>query len=158
MGRRPRRPRLLRDPAQRRIDETGRVCEAAFCSRSYISNNPDHSQTLKSLHNKITKNAQRLASADEPNAPKQPAIAAMTLKTFASHGVRSDADHHTFLLKKILVPIDFSAASKNAFRCAVRLAEEFAAELTLLYVLAPTSSNHVHGRSARALEKAICKR
>jgi universal stress protein A len=64
----------------------------------------------------------------------------MTLKTFASRGVRSDTDHYAFLLKKILVPIDFSDASKNAFRCAVRLAEEFAAELTLLYVLAPAPS------------------
>jgi universal stress protein A len=64
----------------------------------------------------------------------------MTLKTFASHGVRSGTDHYAFLFKKILVPIDFSAASQNAFRCAVLLAKEFAAELTLLYVLAPAPS------------------
>jgi universal stress protein A len=69
----------------------------------------------------------------------------MTLKTFATHGVRSGTDHHTFLLKKILVPIDFSAASKNAFRCAARLAEEFASELTLLYVLAPAPSTGLAG-------------
>jgi hypothetical protein len=31
---------------------------------------------------------------------------------------------------------DFSPASKNAFSYALHLAEEFAAELTLLYVLA----------------------
>jgi len=71
----------------------------------------------------------------------------MTLKTFASRGVRSDTDHHAFLLKKILVPIDFSDASKNAFRYAVRLAEEFAAELTLLYVLAPAPSPGFAGTS-----------
>jgi universal stress protein A len=64
----------------------------------------------------------------------------MTLKTFASHGVRAETGHHTFRLKKILVPIDFSAASKNAFKCAVRFADEFAAELTLLYVLTPPPS------------------
>jgi nucleotide-binding universal stress UspA family protein len=64
----------------------------------------------------------------------------MTLKTFAAHGVRSDTGRPTFQLKKILVPIDFSPASKNAFSYAVRFAEEFAAELTLLYVLAPAPS------------------
>lgn len=61
----------------------------------------------------------------------------MTLKTIASHGVRSETEHHAVQLKKILVPMDFSPASKNAFKYALRFAEEFAAELTLLYVLAP---------------------
>jgi len=42
-------------------------------------------------------------------------------------------------LKKILVPIDFSAPSKNAFKYALRFAEEFGGELTLLYVLEPQS-------------------
>jgi nucleotide-binding universal stress UspA family protein len=42
-------------------------------------------------------------------------------------------------LKKILVPIDFSPPSKNAFKYAVRFAEEFGGELTLLYVLEPQS-------------------
>ena len=39
--------------------------------------------------------------------------------------------------KKILAPVDFSAASKNGFKCALRFAEEFGAELTVLYVLEP---------------------
>lgn len=42
-------------------------------------------------------------------------------------------------LKKILVPIDFSPPSKNAFKYAVRFAEEFSGELTLLHVLEPQS-------------------
>jgi nucleotide-binding universal stress UspA family protein len=69
----------------------------------------------------------------------------MTLKTFTSHGVRSDTEPPTFQLKKILVPIDFSPASKNACSCALRFAEEFAAELTLLYVLAPAPSPSLAG-------------
>lgn len=42
-------------------------------------------------------------------------------------------------LKKVLVPIDFSAPSKNALKYAVRFAEEFGGELTLLHVLEPES-------------------
>jgi universal stress protein A len=61
----------------------------------------------------------------------------MTAKTFESPRVRDAAAHPTLRLKKILVPTDFSPASKNAFRYARRFAEEFGAELTLLYVLAP---------------------
>jgi universal stress protein A len=64
----------------------------------------------------------------------------MTLKTFESHGIGGDTEHATLQLKKILVPIDFSPASTNAFKYALRLAEEFAAELTLLYVLPPAPS------------------
>lgn len=48
-------------------------------------------------------------------------------------------EHRTLRLKKILVPIDFSPPSKNAFKYAVRFAEEFGGELTLLYVLEPES-------------------
>ena len=61
----------------------------------------------------------------------------MTLETFESHGIRNDTEHATLQLKKILVPIDFSPASTWAFSYAVRFAEEFDAELTLLYVLVP---------------------
>jgi len=42
--------------------------------------------------------------------------------------------------KKILAPVDFSEASKNGFSYAVRCAEQFGAELTLLYVLEPMPS------------------
>lgn len=64
----------------------------------------------------------------------------MTLKTFESHGISGDTEHAALQLKKILVPIDFSPASTNAFKYALRLAEEFGAELTLLYVLVPAAS------------------
>jgi universal stress protein A len=47
--------------------------------------------------------------------------------------------NRTLRLKKILAPIDFSPASKNAFKYAVRFAEEFGGELTLLHVLEPDS-------------------
>jgi nucleotide-binding universal stress UspA family protein len=42
--------------------------------------------------------------------------------------------------KKILAPIDFSPASRNGLNHALRFAEEFGAELTLLYVLEPPAS------------------
>jgi universal stress protein A len=64
----------------------------------------------------------------------------MRLKTFESHGISDDSEHATLQLKKILVPIDFSAASTNAFKYALRLGQEFVTELTLLYVLAPVPS------------------
>ncbi|HEU0209736.1 MAG TPA: universal stress protein [Candidatus Udaeobacter sp.] len=40
-------------------------------------------------------------------------------------------------LKKILVPTDFSPASKQAFKYAVKFAEQFDGELTLIHVLTP---------------------
>jgi universal stress protein A len=49
----------------------------------------------------------------------------------------SSASSH-LLLKKILVPIDFSDYSKKALRYAFRFAEQFSASLTLLYVVEPT--------------------
>lgn len=61
----------------------------------------------------------------------------MTLKSLASRRVRARTEHPALRLKKILVPVDFSPASKKAFKYALRFAEEFAAELTLLYVLGP---------------------
>ena len=64
----------------------------------------------------------------------------MRAKTIESHRLRDGATHPTLRLKKILVPTDFSPASQNAFRYALRYAEEFGAELTLLHVLTPTPS------------------
>ena len=40
--------------------------------------------------------------------------------------------------KRILAPIDFSPASRNGLKCALRFVEQFSSELTLLYVLEPT--------------------
>jgi universal stress protein A len=64
----------------------------------------------------------------------------MTSRIFASPECRNDTGQPTFRLKKILVPIDFSPASKDAFKYALHFAEKFSAELTLLYVLAPAPS------------------
>ncbi|HSP46407.1 MAG TPA: universal stress protein [Chthoniobacterales bacterium] len=63
----------------------------------------------------------------------------MRAKTFENQTVLDRSGHRTLRCKKILVPIDFSAPSKNAFNYAVRIAEAFGAELTLLYVLEPES-------------------
>jgi nucleotide-binding universal stress UspA family protein len=40
-------------------------------------------------------------------------------------------------IKRILVPIDFSEYSKNAFRYAIEFARSFEAELILVYVVEP---------------------
>jgi universal stress protein A len=42
-------------------------------------------------------------------------------------------------LKKILVPTDFSETSKKAVQYALRFAEQFSCEITLLYVVEPAS-------------------
>jgi nucleotide-binding universal stress UspA family protein len=43
-----------------------------------------------------------------------------------------------FVLKRILVPIDFSEHSKNALKYAVPFAKQFKAEIILVYVVEPT--------------------
>lgn len=63
----------------------------------------------------------------------------MTAKTLESQRVLDRPARRTLRLKKILVPIDFSPAAKNALKYAVRFAEELGGELTLLYVLEPDS-------------------
>jgi nucleotide-binding universal stress UspA family protein len=40
-------------------------------------------------------------------------------------------------IKKILVPVDFSSLSKKAFKYALRLAQQFKTELTVIHVLQP---------------------
>lgn len=61
----------------------------------------------------------------------------MTLKTFEQQAVRGPAPRQVVRLQKILVPIDFSPASTNAFDYALRLGEEFGGQLTLLHVVPP---------------------
>jgi universal stress protein A len=61
----------------------------------------------------------------------------MTSRTFEKSGVRPDLALGAIDLKKILVPVDFSDASRHALKYAFRLAEAFSAKLTLLYVFAP---------------------
>ena len=63
----------------------------------------------------------------------------MTAETLENERVIERPQHRTLRLKKILVPIDFSPPSKNAFKYAVRFAEEFGGAMTLLYVLEPQS-------------------
>lgn len=66
-------------------------------------------------------------------------VCSMTTETLEDERLLEQPQHRTLRLKKILVPIDFSPPSKNAFKYAVRFAEEFGGELTLLYVLEPQS-------------------
>jgi len=61
----------------------------------------------------------------------------MTAETLEDERVLERPGHRTMRLKKILVSIDFSPPSKNAFKYALRFAEEFGGELTLLYILEP---------------------
>ena len=63
----------------------------------------------------------------------------MTAQTLEDRRLLEQREHRPLRLKKILVPIDFSPPSKNAFKYAVRFAEEFGGELTLLHVLEPQS-------------------
>jgi universal stress protein A len=63
----------------------------------------------------------------------------MTAEILGDQTLRDRPQNRALRLKKILAPIDFSRASKNAFKYAVRLAEEFGGEVTLLYVLEPQS-------------------
>jgi universal stress protein A len=46
---------------------------------------------------------------------------------------------HILDLKKILVPVDFSDTSKKAFQYALKFAEQFNCEITLLHVVQPMS-------------------
>jgi universal stress protein A len=94
---------------------------------------------------RITRNAQHLTKSDKRRATKQPTIPAMKLKTLASPSIRNKTENLTFRLKKILVPVDFSAASENAFKYALRVAGKFSAEITLLYVLTPAPSPNFAG-------------
>jgi universal stress protein A len=71
---------------------------------------------------------------------RSPQGQAMTANTIEPHRGRELTTHASWRLKKILVPTDFSSASKNAFRYALRFAKEFGAELTVLYVAAPIPS------------------
>jgi len=56
----------------------------------------------------------------------------MKLETMPVH-----SNSELISIKKILVPVDFSSLSKKAFKYALRLAQQFKAELTVLHVLEP---------------------
>jgi universal stress protein A len=53
-------------------------------------------------------------------------------------------------VRNILVPVDFSPASHNAWNYAVRFAQKFRAQLTLLHVVSPTPVLDVSGISVAA--------
>jgi len=71
--------------------------------------------------------------------PSAPHAHGMTAEILEDERVLDRPRHRTLRVKKILVPIDFSPPSKNALKYALRFAEEFGGELTLLYVLEPQS-------------------
>jgi nucleotide-binding universal stress UspA family protein len=64
----------------------------------------------------------------------------MTASTAALTGSRKTPSRSALEFKKILAPIDFSPASRNGLNYALHFAEEFGAELILLYVLEPPIS------------------
>ena len=61
-------------------------------------------------------------------------------------------------IQNILVPVDFSPASENAWNYAFRFAKKFGARLTLLHVLCPEPVLDVAGISVAASGSAIAKR
>jgi len=62
-------------------------------------------------------------------------------------------------VKKILVPVDFSPASENAWNYAVRFAKKFGAtRLTLLHVLSPAAVLDVSGISVAATGSTFDRR
>lgn len=56
-------------------------------------------------------------------------------KVLALKDVYEMAPQPALCFKRILAPVDFSPASKNGLKCALRFADQFDSELTLLYVL-----------------------
>jgi len=64
----------------------------------------------------------------------------MTSTSSSATDVRHKATAPALRFRKILAPVDFSPASENGFKYALRCAEQFGAELTLLHVLEPVAS------------------
>src|SRR5262249_27780787 len=61
----------------------------------------------------------------------------MKSQTLDSSEIRGRAEYLPPQVDRILVAVDFSDASKNAFRHALGLAKHFGSELTVLYVVPP---------------------
>jgi universal stress protein A len=59
------------------------------------------------------------------------------MKLETPRSLLNGSEHPAFAVKKILVPLDFSPASQEAFKYALRFAKEFGSHLTLLHVLEP---------------------
>jgi universal stress protein A len=73
-----------------------------------------------------------------------------TPKAFGAEIPRSADGQRPIAIKKILVPTDFSPASKKAFSYALRLAGEQGSKITLLHVLEPETPLTLAGRPAAA--------
>jgi universal stress protein A len=82
------------------------------------------------------RNAQRFAKAGERCQLNCGNLGGMRANTLKANPIRPETTP-ALHFKKILAPVDFSTASKNGFKCAMRFAEEFGAELVALYVLEP---------------------
>jgi universal stress protein A len=74
----------------------------------------------------------------------------MIAKTRSLRRVRTATDRHSLQIGKILVPVDFSPASKRAFNYALRFTKDFGSELTLLFVLEPAASPNFTELAARS--------
>ena len=62
----------------------------------------------------------------------------------------SAAEHAAITIRKILVPTDFSPASKKAFSYALRFAGEPSSKIVLLHVLEPETPLTLAGRTGTA--------
>ena len=69
----------------------------------------------------------------------------MRSRGFPARAIGDHTVQSTARPKNILVPVDFSSASKKAFKYAFPFAEKFSAQLTLLHVLEPASSSNFAG-------------
>jgi universal stress protein A len=78
------------------------------------------------------------------------------MKTAAQHIETADTIElfpEVLHLKKILVPIDFSRPSKQAFKYALKFAEQFGAELTLVHIVKPMPSSFADLATVPAFSK-----
>src|SRR3982751_2411838 len=82
----------------------------------------------------------------------------MTATTVSSENRLADNFSSRLSIQNILVPVDFSPASENAWNYAFRFAKKFGARLTLLHVLSPEPLLAVSGISVASSGSAIAKR
>ena len=86
-------------------------------------------------------------------------IGAPKLVPVTTAGSVKKTDRHEVRLQTILVPIDFSAAAKTAFRHAIDLAGQYRAKIALLHVVRPTPADDTKATVAMAKRKLaeLCK-
>src|SRR6266496_3027868 len=94
-----------------------------------------------------TRNAQRLPSAAKRTHYNTQSFSQMKAEMVTPKASRERA---AIAIRNILVPTDFSPASKKAFSYALRFAEELGSELTLLHVLEPERSLTLAGQLGAA--------